>query len=404
MTEVHEQPNAAWARYYIAQGWKVIPIHVLINGWCSCGKRPCGDTGDPGTDGHKPAGKNAGKHPVQTGWSTPSAWVTSEAAVQRTWGDPRGIPYSIGLVCGTPSGVWILDVDPRNGGFDSLERLEAENETLPGTRVAETGGGGRHFFFTVPEGKKLKKGALHKDYPGLDVQTDGSQSVLAPSAHASGNRYSWLSAPDAAVATAPAWLLDMIEGDRGHAGAGLGGAALDIPKLMASGIPEGERNNTVHKVACRFARKLGTGSDLELQLVVGAVESFNREFVKPPIEPDELMKITKSAIDFIRANPGVDDLPAGVQQWLDAQQAGTAGQGVVAPPVVPEQPTAPKPTLDDLPTPPPALGAGAAASVAAAQAGGAQTGSGTVAGGSAGTPAGGAGGGAGGARAQEADP
>lgn len=387
-----EQANAAWARYYVGLGWAIIPIHVLINGWCSCGKRPCGDTGDEGTPGYTQAGKNAGKHPVQSGWTNASAWVRSEAGVARTWGDPRGIPYSIGIVCGSASGVWILDVDPRNGGFESLERLEGEwGASLPETLLATTGSGGKHFFFKVPDGVRLKKGPLHKDYPGLDVQAEGAQSVLAPSTHASGRRYEWATPPHQAVVEAPAALLDMIKGDRGSKGAGLGGAALDISQLMAAGVPDGARNDTVYKVACSFARKLGVASDLELKLVVGAVEAFNRDFVNPPLELDELQKIVGSAVGFIQANPGSGDLPDGVKEWLEAQQRG-APAAVVAP-VVPDGVA----SVSALPTPPAVLGPGASANAAAVGAGGG--GGGTGAGGGAGgasSPPGGGGGAGGG--------
>lgn len=332
-----EQPNAAWARFYMGQGWKVIPIHVKINGACSCGKNPCGDTGVVGEPGYNPVGKNAGKHPVQQGWQTETAWVRSEADVRRWWGDTQGIPYSLGLVCGAVSGVWVLDVDPRNGGFESLDRLEAEHGVLPATRRGATGGGGKHFLLKMPsleKGQKLKKGPLHKDYPGLDVQSDGAQVVLAPSFHASGRRYEWESTPDAVVAETPEWLRKLIDGDRGHPGAGLGGAGVDITKLMQVGVPEGERNNTVYKVACRFARKLGVASDLDKQLVFSSIESFNRDFVRPPIELDELAKLTKSAVDFIEANPGSEALPPGVEAWLESQRGGTGGASV--PPDVPQ--------------------------------------------------------------------
>lgn len=371
-----EQPNAAWARYYVAQGWAIIPIHVLINGQCSCMRGPqiC------------EVGKDAGKHPVQAGWNTAASWVRSEAGVLRHWGDPRGIPYSIGLVCGEASGVWLLDVDPRNGGFESLERLEAEwGESLPGTRVAKTGGGGRHFYFKLPDGVKYKKGPLHKDYPGLDVQANGSQSVLPPSTHASGNRYEWITPPAQEIVEAPKALTDMIVGDRGHAGAGMGGVGIDLSKLMVAGVPEGARNDTVYKVTCSFARKLGVASDLEKQLVVGAVESFNREFVRPPLETDELRKIAGSAITFILANPGGMALDPGVESWLASQRGDVAAAVAVA---------VTQPGVTPLPVPPAVLGPDAQANTAAASSPASASGGG-AAGSNPGSGGGGAGGGGG---------
>lgn len=329
MSQPTEQPNAAWVRYYAGKGWKPIPIHVMINGWCSCGKRPCGDVGEG--DARVTAGKNAGKHPVQSSWNQPSAWCDNEARIRQFWGAVNGIPYSVGIVCGTPSGVWVLDVDPRNGGMESLDKLEQDNhDVLPPTLTLTSGSGGRHFYFRMPEGKRLKKGPLHKSYPGIDVQADGAQVVAHPSAHASGGRYEWDVPADTPVADAPDWLLDMIDGDRGAPGAGIGGAALDLDKLMQAGVPEGQRNDVLHKVACSYARKLGTASEHEKLMVFAAVEAFNAEFVKPPLEREELMKVAKSAVDFIARNPGMPGLNDDVVKWIEARQSGGVAPAVKA--------------------------------------------------------------------------
>ena len=58
---------------------------------------------------------------------------------------------NIGVVCGEHSGICVIDVDPRNGGHNSLERLEQELGKLPGTLSALSGGNGSHYVFRWTE-------------------------------------------------------------------------------------------------------------------------------------------------------------------------------------------------------------------------------------------------------------
>ena len=57
---------------------------------------------------------------------------------------------NIGVVTGEISNLVVLDVDPKNGGDDSLEELE--RRSLPDTVEAQTGSGGRHLYLTHPGG------------------------------------------------------------------------------------------------------------------------------------------------------------------------------------------------------------------------------------------------------------
>jgi hypothetical protein len=171
---------------YAERGWKVLPLHFMNqDGYCSCGKK----------DGcSSPA-----KHPVlRHGLKDASK---DPADISRWW--DRWEYSNIGIVTGHESGFWCLDIDPRNGGDDSLADVELEYGELPTTLTAMTGGGGRHFLFKIPS-SSFNCGKLRE---GIDIKGDGGYIVVAPSNHASGGIYRW--ANEAPIVEAPAWLMDL---------------------------------------------------------------------------------------------------------------------------------------------------------------------------------------------------
>src|SRR5262245_14226354 len=107
--------NLDWARWLAARGLRIFPVYGVVDGHCMC---PLGVTCD-----------NTGKHPSVKEWQELA--TTDDAQLQR-WSVefPGG---NTGVACG-PSGLLVVDVDPRNGGNESL--IEWENTTqwpLPAT-------------------------------------------------------------------------------------------------------------------------------------------------------------------------------------------------------------------------------------------------------------------------------
>lgn len=97
----------------------------------------------------------------------------------------------------------VLDVDPRNGGDESLRSVLSKEGDLPVTPRQATGGGGTHFLFaTTNPPASCVLGS------GLDLQGVGKYALVEPSGHASGARYMW-SEHDIGVhiADAPEWIL-----------------------------------------------------------------------------------------------------------------------------------------------------------------------------------------------------
>ena len=163
------------------QGFHLFPVHGIVNGFCTCGDLHAADN-------------SAGKHPV-TARGMLDASVESE--VLKSWFFKFvGYNWAVALA---PSGLCVVDIDPRNGGHESWDRFEGHLPIAIGKTVAvQTGlqsvGGlqvrGMHLYFRVGQDTQLK-GSLGKDSPGVDVKRNG-YVLLAGSVHASGIAYAWL--------------------------------------------------------------------------------------------------------------------------------------------------------------------------------------------------------------------
>ncbi len=113
------------ALQYAKIGFPVLPLHsVTQGGICSC--RDGGNCSRPG------------KHP-KTAHGVKDATI-DRVRIEAWWtSDPHA---NVGIAVGAEAGILVFDIDPRNGGNKTLEKLEAELGPLPGTVIADTGGGG----------------------------------------------------------------------------------------------------------------------------------------------------------------------------------------------------------------------------------------------------------------------
>lgn len=213
------------ANYYMGAGWKILSLHsVNEEGNCSCGKPNCTEVG---------------KHPA-----TPNGQndATTDTTVIPTWWPPAQ-PRNVGAAA-KPSGFFVIDIDPRNGGDTSFEKLE-ENLNYPFVPTVEAITGtylvngrevrGRHLYLAydsdIPLISKFNK--KHK-LPGIDIKHNG-YIVLPPSRHASGVTYEWKHghAPwEMDMAQPPTELLEMIQKSGSSAS----------PKLA---LPSGELMETI---------------------------------------------------------------------------------------------------------------------------------------------------------------
>lgn len=316
--------GAAW---FANQGWVLLPVHGITDGRCTCGK-PHGDA------------KDIGKHPALNNWNTEAS---NDPAVVAKWYEENP-DYNIGVFC-KPSGFFAIDIDPRSGGDDSFEILEARAEgALPPTVEAQTGNytvrgkvvRGRHLIYKCDPNEKFLGNLEKSGLKGIDIKHNG-YILIAPSRHFSGTTYDWKlgHAPwdfPEGPTEAPEELLAVLRARTPRQGSGssykegswdwlddleFSGEKVDIEKILSEGIDEGHRATEVYRLACALANKFGTSPESRL-MIESMLIRFNHEMIRPPMElegSNSLLMHTHRAIDFVANSPKLDRKWEGLTEW-----------------------------------------------------------------------------------------
>ncbi len=180
---------------FMDAGYRVFGLNRIIGDQCTCGIEDC------------PA---AGKHPIASNWQYSPHWDEEQIEVMEMSGQ---LSTGYGVLV---KGLLVVDVDARNGGVESYERLLADIPEIAGTGlIVETGSGGgsKHLYFKAPDGVSLVQ--HHDTYKGIDFKSSGF--VVGPnSLHASGNRYKAVVGTPDDIDDAPAALLALLEKPEYH--------------------------------------------------------------------------------------------------------------------------------------------------------------------------------------------
>jgi len=208
--------------------------------------------------------------------------TTDEATICRWWATwPRA---NLGVATGSVSGLVVLDVDPRNGGDESLHDLEARYGPLPDTVTALTGGGGQHRYFSLPEGVTVRSRVLA---PGPELKGDGAYVVAPPSVHPSGQLYRWeltRGPGDVPLASLPAWLLELAQDGR---------SPDRYDAFDGHPIPEGHRHTHLVSLAGKLRR-----DGLSVEAIEAALLEENERRCQPPLPDDEVREIARSMANY----------------------------------------------------------------------------------------------------------
>ncbi len=292
--------NADWAKTYSEMGWSIFPVVPKD-------KVPLTANGVD----------DATSDPEQVAW-----W----------WKDRPDA--SIGVACGEPSRMWVLDVEVRLpktkvspsgksslSGTDALSAMEFEHGELPLTMTSTTGGGGKHVFFNLPPSIKVRnKVNVRVDgdrRTGIDVRSTGGYVVLPPSVHASGMQYEW--AIRRPIADAPGWLLSLLFDSTGHGTEYLPlpvipgakddtrayarGALVAATKAIASCVA-GSRHETIVREASSIGRYVAAGL-LDPEVAATALVAAGINAGKPRAEVE---RAVYSQMKWAQGSPKVPKL------------------------------------------------------------------------------------------------
>lgn len=246
--------------------------------------------------------------------------ATCDPAAIRQWFAARpGMNYG----CATTDYV-VIDVDVKHG-IDGSETLRNIVGPLPETFEVHTPSGGRHLYYAFYDAGQASIG------PGVDVRSHGGYAV-GPGSVIDGKAY--VVANPAEIAPTPAQLVPHIRpadyvpplAEREAL------VELDMPEAIDRGVkylqslegaPEGSRDNTGYKVACRL-KDFGISADSIIQLLE---EHWNPKN-NPPVDRWQLEKLANNAWTSGRNAPGIlnpaaefepVDIPAGALTEAPAQ-------------------------------------------------------------------------------------
>ena len=282
---------------YARLGWRVVAMHAVKNGACFCLKAE--------------ACERPGKHP-RTEHGVKDA--TNNIEQLKEWWD-RWPHANIGVATGEPSGIVVLDIDPRHDGDETLKTLEAELGPLPQAPTAISGGGGRHLFFRCPPVPVRTDSSGERLGPGVDVLSTGSIVIVPPSRHVSGKRYVWAEGKDPECISPSdlpqSWLVRLREDAADEALGAEERSAADL-------ITEGRRNTHLTSVGGALQRIGATR-----EAISAALNAENSTRISPPLDGAEVERIVTSVTSY-PSNPlgNAADVAEGVMQIVLAKHFG----------------------------------------------------------------------------------
>jgi hypothetical protein len=133
----------------------------------------------------------------------------------------------------------MIDIDPRHGGFQSIEQLQKGRGRMPDTLRSWTGGGGRHLSYEHPPGFSIP--SVRGWLPGVDIKSDGGYVILPEGKHKSGVPYRWINWEDQS-SPLPLNIAQMIMSRPSASSNGMTGDLASTADIL-KGVPEGQRDD-----------------------------------------------------------------------------------------------------------------------------------------------------------------
>jgi hypothetical protein len=197
---------------------------------------------------------------------------------------------NIGLATGTPSGLFVVDVDA-DDGRKTFANIEDKYGKLPQTISVITGrnAGGEHLYFRLGGHRVRNSAGLFG--AGIDIRGTGGYVLLPPSVHPSGRVYRWSVDSADGFAAAPEWLHQIIDDrERGERGPNGKQTQEYWDKTFAADIAEGEGR---HEIIIKIAGKLHHAGLHDPFALYHAVSWFNQLHCQPPIAQWDVYRATQ---------------------------------------------------------------------------------------------------------------
>lgn len=218
---------------------------------------------------------------------------------------------NVGIITGKISGLVVIDIDTE-AAKEKLKALvgEYDLDDVPRSRT----GKGWQLFFAHPETPIQNRAGV---LPGLDVRGDGGYVVVPPSIHPNGKLYQWEVPIGDELPKLPKSIFTLIqsqtEKEHGYRQRFNTAAALN-------GVPEGERDTTLFKLASKL-RNADVPQDIAEELIVEAARNC-----EPPF-PEKIVldKVTRAYAKYQPRGNGAKE-PEFWPEFLTAREILSAPQ------------------------------------------------------------------------------
>jgi len=316
-----------WAKYYAQLGMIPVPCYGLLAEQSPDGTLKCACK--------KPDCTQPGKHPMLKAWNLLTSPAEGVAHVSRCLQARNKI--NIAILTGA-SGILVVDLDVKSVKGEFVDGLSnffemAGTNPFPEAPHQVSGGGGHHFFLSIPIDSKLKTRNLGK---GVEFKTHISLVHVYPSQHKSGGSYIWDPPPSYKLMPPPCpeWILAKCR-DEGPKGANGGQVipvtAEELKKLakkwsssQSAGV-EKQRNGrtlgalvgldlTKPATSTRLAEVLPDGSRLTILQLMGALGPLYSQ-----IKTECVLESLKPAIEWRCSQGHSTDYSAVATMLRDAQ-------------------------------------------------------------------------------------
>lgn len=176
---------------------------------------------------------------------------------------------NLALVTGAVSDVVVIDLD----SAEAKEKIKAliPNYDLSAVPRVRTGRGGYHLFFKHPGvSVQTRVGIL----PKTDIRADGGYVVAAPSIHENGKPYKWEVSISGELPKLPVELFKLISSPSTNSN---GFRERFNTAQSLNGVPEGQRDETLFKLACKL-RNADVPREMAETLILEAAKNCQPPF------------------------------------------------------------------------------------------------------------------------------